>query len=209
MGFTKYGLSTPGRRKFGPHEGTRKYIRNLQAPGKRQGVVYVPQRPSQEYANSTRIVSTGKYVPQEVSPGKYVNAVRKEMQLPQIDDQPTLFGGHYRTRGWPTWMLKSPEQRRFEQLEDERKEKPKHQRKKVVKALRPRRWKKGHRFELCGCNAGKRPWRSKYPGANQLRLFDDEPFRSRNCPDIFKRPAPSRKGVDSKKPAESRRLSMG
>jgi hypothetical protein len=99
-------------------------------------------------------------------------------------------------------MYKSPEQRRREQLEDARKEKPKHQRKTVVMALRPHRWKKGHLFERCVFCSEKRPWRSKWPGAAQLRLFDDEPYRSQICPHIIRSPLPSRKGVNSRTPGK-------
>lgn len=75
MGFPKYGLSTPGHRKFGPHKGTRKYIVNPQEPGKREGKVFVQRTPSQKDLRKAKAFE-GTYKPWEVSPGKYVDAVR-------------------------------------------------------------------------------------------------------------------------------------
>src|SRR5829696_6063017 len=189
---SKYGLSTPGRRKFGPHKGTRKYIVNPQAPGKRKGKVYIQRPPSKQYIHKayTAII------------GDVNEALGWRPGHPRVNDQRALFSGYYRTRDTLTLMFKSPEQRRREQLEDERKGKSKRRRRKVVKALLPNRWKKGHRFERCIYCSGKRPWRSKWPGRAQLQLFDDEPFRSRTCPDIFRRPCPSRKGEGARRPAK-------
>src|SRR5215207_6785807 len=189
---SKYGLSTPRRRKLGPHKGTRRYIVNPQAPGKRKGKAYIQRPPSKQYIHKAHTAIIGD-----------VNeALGWRHGHPRVNDQLALFSGYYRTRDTLTWMFKSPEQRRLEQLEDERKQKPKHQRKTVVMALWPHRWKKGHRFERCVYCSGKRPWRWKWPGAAQLRLFDDEPFRSRSCSGIFGRPSPSRKGEGASRPAK-------
>src|SRR5215207_9953326 len=72
---SRYRLSTPGRRKFGPHKGTRKYIVNPQEPGKRAGKVFVQRTPSQKYLRKAKAFD-GTYRPWEVLPGKYVNAAR-------------------------------------------------------------------------------------------------------------------------------------
>jgi hypothetical protein len=72
---SKYRLSTPGRRKFGPHKGTRKYIVNPQEPGKREGKVFVQRTPSQKYLRKAKAFD-GTYRPWKDLPGKYVNAAR-------------------------------------------------------------------------------------------------------------------------------------
>jgi transcriptional regulator with XRE-family HTH domain len=147
---SKYGLSTPGRRKFGPHKGTRRYIVNPQAPGKRKGKVYIQRPPSKQYIHKAHKAITGD-----------VNeALGWRPGHPRVHDHLALFSGYYRTRDTLTWRLKSSEQRRLEQLEDERRRKPKYQHKVVVEAVR------------------LPTWRSKWPGARQLKLFT--PKISRN-----------------------------
>src|SRR5215207_9647500 len=102
---SKYELSTPRRRKFGPHKGTRRYIVNPQAPGKRKGKAYIQRPPSKQYIHKAHTAIIGD-----------VNeALGWRPGHPRVNDQLALFSGYYRTRDTLTWMFKSPEQRRREQ----------------------------------------------------------------------------------------------